>query len=286
MSQNSFEYVVSTHPIRAISLYYCGWAECHTGHFFGPAVRAHYLFHYVLSGKGYYTVGDTTYTLREGQGFLICPGVSTYYEADLKEPWSYCWFSFDGYEAKLILEHCGLSDQQLIFEDRSNGELAKSIFSLIEEFEQKNLNEYTILAKLYATFSQMRLPTELQPDQGEQSYTEKAAEFISNNFSYDIKIQDIAHFVGIDRTYLYKLFRQEYGCSPQQYLIDFRLHTACSLLRNTEMNITEIVYSCGFKDTPAFYKQFRKHFHVTPAQYRNAEKDKNTHKKTENHIRA
>ena len=267
MKENS-EYLVSSHSSQALSLYYCGWENCRPGHFFGPAIRSHYLFHFILSGRGSYTVKEHTYRLSAGQGFLICPGESTYYEADKEQPWSYCWFSFDGYEAQMILENCGLSFHQLIYEDRSEGKLKEAIFEMIESFEGSQNNEYAILSRLYSVFSSMKLGAGDFSESSHQSYIEKALDFISNNFSYDIKIQDIAKHIGIDRTYLYKIFIEARQCSPQQYLIQFRLSMAATLLENTSMNITEIAYSCGFKDAPAFYKHFKKHYSLTPVQYR------------------
>lgn len=267
MKKNS-EYLVSSHSSQALSLYYCGWENCRSGHFFGPAIRSHYLFHFILSGQGSYTVKQNTYRLHAGQGFLICPGESTYYEADKDIPWSYCWFSFDGYEAKMVLESCGLSSHQLIFDDHSDGKLKEAVFAMIESFEESQTNEYAILSRLYSVFACMKLSSPASQEASNQSYIDKALTFISNNFSYDIKIQDIAKHIGIDRTYLYKIFMESQHCSPQQYLIRFRLDMASSLLENTAMNITEIAYSCGFKDAPAFYKHFKKHYSLTPVQYR------------------
>lgn len=66
---------------------------------------------------------------------------------------------------------------------------------------------------------------------------------------------------------------EEYKVSPQRYLISFRLNTAVNLLETTKMNITEISYSCGFKDTPTFYKHFKKQFNITPVQYRKSNID-------------
>lgn len=66
---------------------------------------------------------------------------------------------------------------------------------------------------------------------------------------------------------------EEYKISPQKYLISSRLNTAVNLLETTKMNITEISYSCGFKDTPTFYKHFKKQFNITPVQYRKSNID-------------
>lgn len=266
---NTYEYLIDTplYVSSSLTLYQCGWENCAPGHSFGPAVRPHYLFHYILSGYGEYHTSHTSYSLKQGQGFLICPGESTYYVADKQSPWNYCWFGFDGYEVKTILSHCNLSEKNPIFTDHSNGKFQDNLMKLIQVFEQSQLNEYEAMGYLYLVFSQMQ-QIKQSPKTFDKSYSDKAIDFIRHNYSYSIKIGDIAKHIGIDRTYLYKIFMQVNHISPQQYLIQYRLHIACKLLESSTMSITEISYSCGFKDTPAFYKHFHHHYSITPAQYR------------------
>ncbi len=51
-------------------------------HSYGPAVRPNYVIHYIISGKGTFTIGNRTYRLTAGQGFFLMPNVRTYYEAE------------------------------------------------------------------------------------------------------------------------------------------------------------------------------------------------------------
>ena len=83
------EYHQESKSGEALAFYFCGWQKCEPGHSFGPAVRPHYLFHLVLSGRGVYERGGCRYEVRAGQGFLILPGESTCYSADRTEPWEY-----------------------------------------------------------------------------------------------------------------------------------------------------------------------------------------------------
>ncbi|WP_254637508.1 helix-turn-helix domain-containing protein [Clostridium beijerinckii] len=161
----------------------------------------------------------------------------------------------------------------LIFKDNSNGILKESLLSLIQNYEEDSHNEYSLIGQLYMCFSSMYDQVNMKEKNTCESYADKARDYIYNNFSYDIKVSDIAKYVGIDRTYLYKIFMEEYKVSPQRYLISFRLNTAVNLLETTKMNITEISYSCGFKDTPTFYKHFKKQFNITPVQYRKSNID-------------
>ena len=61
-----------------LGLYQYGWEACCPLHSYGPHIRNHYLFHYVISGTGVLTAEDSggisrSYPVRSGEGFLIFP---------------------------------------------------------------------------------------------------------------------------------------------------------------------------------------------------------------------
>ena len=101
-----------------------------------------------------------------------------------------------------------------------------------------------------------------------QIYLEMAREYMKNNYSYDIHISEIATFIGIDRTYLYRIFMEQEQMSPKEYLQQLRIRAAGNMLRSTEHSVTEIAYSCGFKDASAFCNHFRKLTGMTPKVFR------------------
>ncbi len=65
-----------------------GMEACKPLHSFGPTMKQHYLFHYIISGSGtfYDTSDQREYHLTAGQGFLISPDAICSYEADEKDP--------------------------------------------------------------------------------------------------------------------------------------------------------------------------------------------------------
>ena len=269
-TEGTVEYLESN-PLSlnsSLTLYQCGWENCRRGHTFGPAVRPHYLFHYVFRGKGVFCSQGKEHYISAGQGFLICPGDSTVYRADQQEPWDYCWFGFDGHEVKTILERCGLSLEAPVFVDHSNGVWEKELTQLVSLFTDGKYNDYEAIGRLYLVFSQMVSEARKEEKPFDKSYADKAVDFIRHNYSYPVRVADLARHIGIDRTYLFKIFKRCYRMSPQQYLIQFRLHIACTLLENSAMTIAEIAYSCGFQDIPAFYKHFKNRYAFTPSEYR------------------
>ena len=64
----------------------CGLSRTEPMHSFGPALKPHYLIHYILSGKGKFTIGGEEYLLEAGYGFLIMPDELAFYQSDEEEP--------------------------------------------------------------------------------------------------------------------------------------------------------------------------------------------------------
>ncbi len=267
MHINSYENIYNAKN-PSLTINYCGWEKCLSSYSFGPATRPHYLLHYILSGEGTYYVNGNSYKLTKDEGFLIFPGESTYYKADDNNPWEYCWISFHGHEALNILNKCGLSNENLILKDIPNDLFKNKLLSLIHNYEVNSKNELSLIGEFYLAFSTLYKKDISKEKNLTQNYIDKAIDYIYNNYSYDINITNISNYVGIDRTYLYKLFIERFNTSPQKYLINFRLNTSLNLLQTTDMNITEIALSCGFKDIQSFCRHFKKHFNFSPSKYR------------------
>ncbi|MFR4122208.1 MAG: helix-turn-helix transcriptional regulator [Clostridium sp.] len=80
----------------------------------------------------------------------------------------------------------------------------------------------------------------------------------------------MAHYVGIERSYLYRIFMEHENTSPKQYLLKHRLQMAAQLLCSSSCTITEAALSCGFRDAPSFCNYFRQGTGYTPKEFRKA----------------
>ena len=113
--EKSYVLQLSEKKFEDLYLCFCGYAECQKLHSFGPATRPNYIIHYIVEGKGVYTVGEKNYHLGKGQGFLIEPETMTFYQADRDEPWTYFWIGFSGKRAAKYTEDLGLNSDHLTF---------------------------------------------------------------------------------------------------------------------------------------------------------------------------
>lgn len=266
-----------------VEIYFCGREQCAGGHSFGPAVRPHYLIHFILNGKGCYHVNGKIYPLQAGDAFLIYPGETTFYEADEEIPWEYAWIGFGGENCRAVLSSCAFSENGYIFRQASAAEHEKDAVAekkdtiaettaylekMIQCFESGCQNPLELLGYFYLVLSRITSRTQINQIAPEELYLQKALDYIHNNYGYPIHIQNLARQIGIDRSYLYKLTERKFHLSPQQYLIEYRLAKAREMLKNTSLSITEITFSCGFKDTSSFCRIFKKRTGISPGMYR------------------
>lgn len=247
----------------------CGWEKCPSTHTFGPAVRDHYLIHYVVDGKGTYKNASGEYHLQEGQGFLISPGETTIYHADRETPWEYYWVGFKGVDAKHLLELCGLSEKSPVFECGDTAHLEDRFFDMFQCYNQKGSREYSMLGYLYLILSSMmKSKPQNLTSSNVKVYINSAVEYINNNYSYDINVQKLAAHIGIDRTYLYRIFIDNLSISPEQYLLKVRMTKAANLLKTTDYSVLQVALSTGYKDISHFSSIFKRFFGLSPTLYR------------------
>ncbi len=97
----------------------------------------------------------------------------------------------------------------------------------------------------------------------------EAAEFIKLNLEKAYQIHDIAKEVGLTEAKLQEGFKILYNTTVNNFINDVRLDLASTLLRDTALNISEVVYKTGLTSRSYFSKIFRDTYQMTPTQYRN-----------------
>ena len=81
-------YKATAKELVSLSVYNVGYQLCDAGYQWGPGIRDHYLIHYIIFGKGYYKIKNTTFTLQTGDSFLVYPNTEVLYFADETDPLS------------------------------------------------------------------------------------------------------------------------------------------------------------------------------------------------------
>ena len=226
------------------TLFQYGWEKCDPHHSFGPAARNHYLFHYIISGKGLListdsSKKDTEYHLHAGQGFLISPGQTNTYIADSLDPWEY--------EMIYIAGHTTESSFHLI------GHLYLALDALIKSSNRR----------MTAVGGQLK-----------DFYAREAVSFVEHNYQNDITVEDIAAFCNLNRSYFGKIFKDVLSVTPQEFLIRFRMAKACEYMETTNLPIGEISARVGYPSQLHFSRAFKKTYGQSPREWRLANQHK------------
>lgn len=259
---------------QALDLFLChsGIENCNPSYSFGPETRDHFIIHYILDGKGEFTVNNKTYKLGKKDGFLIRPGEETYYKADDKDPWIYMWIGFNGIKAETYLKYANLDENNHIFKYEKDSSLKKCILEILSLNIMNNSNRLKIDGLLYLFIGNLIENNKYMDKENSNTqvdeYINISIDFINNNYSNNIKVNDIANYVGLNRSYFSNLFTKKIGISPQEYLLSLKMEKACNLLTNLQLSIGDVARQVGYEDQLTFSKIFKKSKGVSPKLYR------------------
>ena len=229
-----------------------GYQDCEKSHFYGPATRTYWLIHFVESGCGIFKINDKIYNVGSGEMFVIPPYVETYYRADENNPWSYTWIGFTA-----------RNELPMKLPDVINCPKAQRIFTAMKGAGEKNNGRSAFLsAKLWEVFSLL-----LEREKHSVDYVDMALDCIHSEYMYDLTIEKLASRLALDHSYFSSIFKKKTGISPKQYLFNYRMNVAVSLMIENGFSISVAANSVGYTDICNFSKMFKRHFKMSPREY-------------------
>lgn len=268
----TYNYTNNFYKSIDIMIYNTGYEECDPGHSYGPAVRKSYMIHYVTEGKGIFTTNGKTYQLKKGDAFLMCPGEQIYYEADKKNPWCYAWIGMQGVKVESYLKKTAFANSPIIHYSKDD-QLSLLYIKLQKAYSSDSRSrELLVNSVLYEIlhFLINSVPNEKSDkDHNEKIYLNKIISYCAINIDKQIKVSELAQYLGLDRSYLTRLFKSEMKISLKDYILKSKIDEANDLLKNTDLPINVISRSVGFDDPLYFSRIYKEKQKMSPKNYRN-----------------
>ena len=174
--------------------------------------------------------------------------------ADEEDPWVYQWIGFDG---RLTESFASLPTVLT---------LSASYTQAMLDTEGKDLREYHIAAILFEMYASL-----FGEKKETHDYVRRVKDYIRAVYMQELRVEDIANSMNLNRRYLSRFFKEKTGMTVQDYLIRVRMEEAKRLLMQGR-SVNEAAVLCGYQDPFLFSKMFKRRFGISPGAWKTAQK--------------
>lgn len=229
---------------------------------------------FMVHGKSDYFIKDVTYAIEDNYIVLVPPNVlhrNTYKSSKIER--HILNFTEELIPVEFREGVHSLFEKQLYIPHNPNM-LSSFMKDILTEYGSDDVYTGTIvhgfLNRVLAYL--LRNPSMPIPDKANISHPAviKITRYINENFEKPLTINEAAERMGMNRSYLSRIFNQSTGYTFKNYLLVIRLKEAKRLLECTDKSIAEIACMCGFSDGNYFSAAFKKAEKIPPLEYRKA----------------
>jgi AraC family transcriptional regulator of arabinose operon len=213
-----------------------------------------------LQGEGFYSSPNINTTIKPNDIFFFRKSIPHIYYSTT-DNMIIKWVSFDGYGASRMMDYLKYPDNAIF---RADDVLISSLFTQIYR-NVHNCNYY--LASIL--LQELMFKVIFTPKKQNQiDRLNDVIKYIEQNYNKDISIDELSEISNTSVSYLCRIFKESYNCSPFQYILKFRINVAKEKLINTKMKIEDIALSTGFNQLEYFCSLFKKYEECTPTEFR------------------
>ncbi|WP_391574486.1 helix-turn-helix domain-containing protein [Cohnella sp.] len=269
----------------------CHLASFPPGHIIPFHKHSEYEFHFIPKGKGKVILGDQVYDLHEGLFYLTGPDMLHYQESAPDEPMHELCLHLEIVPLEADVQPTGWGDELEAAEARdciaALGRLPAApvvdrfhaMNGFLEAYriwEEQPIGFYTLLKQAIVQIL-LRTVRALDGADGRTGIPERdmgfhryqlATQYIQDNESMPISLEQVAEAIGISSRQLQRIFRSEGQTTFRDYLEHTRLTAICSELLLTDKAIEEIAIAHGYANPNYLYPVFKSKYEVTPSAYR------------------
>lgn len=230
-----------------------------------PPTKKHYIFEYVISGKGYIFISGAWHTINAGDMYIVGKNDARNFYSDSNDPMHKIWCSFASDYIDSMLLNYGISSGVY----KAN---VKELFNNIYEISKSNLPEKEKMIKVADNIHKIILAIAESKDTSPTLFTQIENELISSVYT-TVDLNKLAKRLFISRAHLIRIFKQYKGITPYQFLLNEKIKTAKALLATTEMSVKSISEKLCFADEHYFSHLFKQKTGLSPLKYKATKKE-------------
>lgn len=245
------------------------------GHFFCikdyHLIRDNYnslLITHIIDGTFTYIKDGKHITARAGDTVILdCYKPHEYYTNDSFES---IWIHIAGANSFELFEEVEKTDGNLV-KCRDVNHVKKLLFRIYDSISGVNPpSELNISLDIYKIFAELLNPQSIK-SKSESNYEDSIQDvknYIAENLSEKLTVQRLADESHMSTSHFSRVFKQQTGFSPYDYVLITRLNKAKHLLQKTDMTVASIAYETGFNSESNFICFFTDNEGISPGKFR------------------
>lgn len=245
------------------------------GHFFCVKgyhlIRKNYnslLITHIIDGTFTYIKDGKHITARTGDTVILdCYKPHEYYTNDSFES---IWIHIAGANSFELFEEIEKTDGNLV-KCRDVNHVKKLLFRIYDSISGVNPpSELNMSLDIYKVFAELLNPQSIK-SKGESSYEDSIQyikNYIAENLNEKLTVQKLADKSHMSTSHFSRVFKQQTGFSPYDYVLITRLNKAKYLLQKTDMTVASIAYETGFNSESNFICFFTDNEGISPGKFR------------------
>ncbi|MDP1442123.1 helix-turn-helix domain-containing protein [Priestia megaterium] len=223
---------------------------------------------FVVDGEMEVVINKRCLHLKTGQFLLILPYEIHSIITESQSQAKICIFSPDCVPTfRIMIENSYLENPIFDLSSETKTLISRTLFKDNPHLLEQKAGLYLLLSEL------LEQTTLIKVEKKDSELIPSILSYIQEHFTEAISLKSIASTLGYSYNYLSKYFNKNIGTSFVDFLNGIRINYACYLLSNTEKNITEIAYLCGYENTRSFNRNFVKIKLCAPKKYREKDSD-------------
>lgn len=226
-----------------------------------------YIFVIVTEGKGLLIYTEKRTPIIKGTGILIPEGTTAQFKADGIEPFTLISVRVAGEGLNEILHIIEKKENGILLHLGTNVEICDTARDLVNECSVSYSTDYSIMLALYEFLNSLDEFYNIKRLPPKSAYMAQAVEYIKKNYGNQITVEGIADVLGIERSYLSRLFKQYKNKSTQNYIIDYRIKEAKRMFKEEDMNVSQVCAAVGYTNIYCFSRIFKSRVGVPPKEY-------------------
>lgn len=251
-----------------IRLSFCCCHRYNPSESFGPVTPERYVINIVEAGRGTLDQGNRRFNVAAGQAFILFPGKTVSWKADGLEPWNYIGVELAGSGVEKFIEHLGLSFQLPLIDFSSPHKAMDAAYDLFVECDKKYQNQFAISSCFSSLLECVEESLVAKKVPAKNFYMTRAVEYIKENYNQNLSVENIANMLGIERSYLSRLFKTYKNKSTQNYIIDYRIQRAKKMFEEEDLNVSQVCTAVGYTNIYCFSRIFKSRVGMSPKEYR------------------